>query len=160
MLGPADAPIEIVVFSDFECPFCKRAAAELKRIEVGRPGRVKIFFKHYPLAMHVSSVPAALAAEAARMQGRFWEMHDALFEHQGDLSPSLYPKLAAELGLDVARFAKDMASPEAAARITADQADGKKLRVDGTPFFVVNRVPFLGSYADLGARLDGMDGLK
>jgi protein-disulfide isomerase len=159
-MGPADAPIEIVVFSDFECPFCKRAAAELRRIQLRRPGRVKIFFKHFPLAMHANSVSAALAAEAARMQGRFWEMHDALFEHQGDLGPPVYPALAAEIGLDAARFAEDMASPEASARIAADQADGRKLRVDGTPFFVVNRVPFLGSYADLDARLDGMDGLK
>jgi len=157
-LGNEDAQIEVVVYSDFQCAFCKRAAAEIGRLVRRRPARIKVCFKHFPIARHAQSVNAAKAAEAARLQGRFWEMHDLLFAHAGELTGGVYERLASRLGLDVDRFLEDMASAETAERIAADTAEGRALGVDGTPFFFVNRTPFYGSYADLVKRLDGLHG--
>jgi protein-disulfide isomerase len=157
-LGPEQAPMEVVVFSDFECPFCKRAAVELKRIHVAKPGRVKIYFKHYPLEYHVHAVDAALAAEAARLQGKFWEMHDLLFSFSRELHSEIYGELAGEIGLDVDRFLADMESAAVATRVAADVAEGLALDVDGVPHFLLNRVPFRGSYSDLVEELESHGG--
>jgi protein-disulfide isomerase len=151
--GPAGAPTEIVVYSDFQCGFCKRAAAELERLSVRHPARLEIYYKHFPLASHPQALNAAKAAEAARLQGKFWEMHDLLFANAGLLTDASYAQLAARLGLDVARFEADFASPATAARIAADVAEGDRIGVDGTPFFVINRRPFYGSYSDLEREL-------
>jgi protein-disulfide isomerase len=158
--GPAGAPYEVVVFSDFQCPFCKRAAAELRRIHVGKPGRVAIYFKHFPLEYHPEALSAARAAEAARLQGRFWEMHDLLFEHARELHPGIYAAMAEKLGLDVARFEADMSSFAVQNRVAADIAEGDALGVDGVPFFLLNRVPFRGSYADLAEELESHGGAR
>ena len=155
-LGNKFAPIEIVVFSDFQCAFCKRAAAELKRIHHGRPHRVKIFFKHFPLKRHAHALKAAGAAEAAGLQGKFWEMHDLLFAHSHNLQDSTYELLAAKLDLDMERFKSDMESSGTKTRIAADKAEGEALGIKGTPFFLINRTPFRGSYRDLYERIDGL----
>jgi protein-disulfide isomerase len=154
MRGHAGAPNEIIVYSDFQCGFCKRAAAELERIALRHPARVEIFYKHFPLSIHPQATNAALAAEAARRQGKFWEMHDLLFANAGRLTDATYEELAARLGLDVGRFKADFASKETAARVAADRAEGEKIGVDGTPYFVINRRPFYGSYADLERALE------
>ena len=147
--GPEGAPTEIIVYSDFQCGFCKRAAAELERLEVKHPARLRVYYKHFPLPFHPQALNAAKAAEAARLQGKFWEMHDLLFANAGQLTDATYAQLAARIGLDVARFEADFASPAVAARVAADRDEGDKIGVDGTPFFVINRRPFYGSYADL-----------
>jgi protein-disulfide isomerase len=157
-LGPEGAPLEVVVFSDFQCPFCRRAAVELKRIHTARPGRVKIYFKHFPLEYHAQAANAARAAEAARLQGRFWEMHDLLFEYSRELHDGIYEAMAAEIGLDVARFGEDMGSFEVANRIAADIDEGDAIGVDGVPHFLLNRIPFRGSYADLVEELESYGG--
>ncbi len=159
-LGSAEAPIEVIIFSDFQCVFCKRAAAELKRIHHSRPNRIKVYFKHFPLSYHPHAVDAAKAAEAARLQDKFWEMHDQLFAHSAELAENTYSQLAEKLGLDVDRFVADMSSDEVANRVTADKAEGEALGVDGTPFIIINRTRFRGSYAYLAERLNGIDGLK
>ena len=159
-LGPEGAPYEIVVFSDFQCPFCKRAADELKRIHIAKPGRVKIYFKHCPLEYHPQSVNAALAAEAARLQGKFWEMHDLLFEYSAELHDGIYPAMAEKLGIDVARFEQDMASFEVQNRVAADVAESDVLGVDAVPYFLLNRVPYRGTYSDLTEELESHGGSR
>ena len=148
-LGPEDAPVEVIVFSDFQCSFCKRAAAELRRISTRRPGRVKFYFKHYPLSYHPQAINAAKAAQAAGAQGKFWEMHDLLYAHATELNDKIYTDLAARLDLDIKRFNADISSPQTADEVSADRALGEALGIDGTPYFFIDRVPFHGSYLDL-----------
>lgn len=155
LLGPNGAPTEIVVYSDFQCGFCKRAASELTRLHAKYPARLEVRFKHYPLEYHEQATNAAHAAEAARLQGKFWEMHDLLFANAGNLGKEgIYAELAARIGLDVARFEKEFASPATKAHVAADRAEGDAIGVDGTPFFLVNKRPFYGSYADLERLID------
>jgi protein-disulfide isomerase len=152
-LGDADAPATIVVFSDFQCPHCKRAAYEVRRLIEEHPGRFVAYHKHFPLSYHPFAEDAARAAEAARLQGAFWEMHDLLYAHAGELTADIWPRLAASLGLDVPRFERDRRSPETAARVLADAAEGDALGVDGTPFFFVDGTPVEGSWLVLLGRL-------
>ena len=148
-LGPKYAPVEVVVFSDFQCAFCKRAAAEMRRINTRRPGRVKFYFKHYPLSYHPQANNAARASQAAGAQGKFWEMHDLLYGHATELNDEIYADLAAQLDLDVKRFNADMSSSRIADEVSADRAKGEALGIDGTPYFFIDRIPFHGSYLDL-----------
>ena len=91
-----------------------------------------------PLSFHKNAPAAHAAAEAARMQGKFWEMHDAIFKNQRDLSTTTFEKYAAEIGIDVAKYKKDLASKELKARIDSDLAEARKLGVTGTPAFFIN----------------------
>jgi protein-disulfide isomerase len=136
--GPALAPVTIVVFSDFQCPFCSRVEPTLKQVEQAFPGKVRFTWRHQPLPFHPNAMPAARAAEAARVQGKFWEMHDKLFADQQALSDATYSKYAKELGLDLARFQKDAASEAAGKRIADDQALAAKVGASGTPTMFVN----------------------
>ena len=102
------------------------------------PGEVRVAFKHNPLGFHQNAMPAAKAAEAAGNQGKFWEMHDKIFENNKELSEDNYVKWAGEIGLDVEKFKKDMADPKLEARIKAQQAQGIKLGARGTPAFFIN----------------------
>lgn len=159
-LGNPDAPIEIVVFSDFQCAFCKRTAHELGRIVRTRPKRIKVFFKHFPLSYHPQAINAAKAAEAARLQGKFWPMHDQLFAQSEGLIDESYNKIAAEIGLDVERFASDMAKDTTRYRVAADRAEGEHLGIDGTPYIIINRRRFRGSHGDLSERVSGIEGFN
>jgi protein-disulfide isomerase len=153
-LGPAGAQAEVVVFSDFQCPFCKRAAAEMHRLHRARPNRAKFYFKHFPLGYHPQALQAAQAAEAARRQGKFWEMHDLLFANAQELNDESYRRLALELGLDVELFERDRASFDVQNRVAADRAEGEALGVDGVPYFLINGVPFHGAYDELAEQLE------
>ena len=136
--GPNSAPIKIVEWSDFQCPFCRRAGPTLAQIEKEYGDKVQIAFKHMPLSMHSKARPAHAAAEAAGMQGKFWEMHDLIFADQRGMSEEKYVEYAGQLGIDVEKFKKDVASKEVDARISADYAQATKLGVTGTPAFFVN----------------------
>jgi protein-disulfide isomerase len=143
--GPAVAPVTIVLFSDFQCPFCSKVEPVLKQIEKAYPREVRIVWKHLPLSFHPNALPAARAAEAARAQGKFWEMHDALFANQQGLSEPLYPRTAAELGLDVERFNKDLPSDGVARRIAEDQGLASAVGATGTPTLFVNCRKLVGA---------------
>jgi protein-disulfide isomerase len=148
--GKASAPVTLVEFSDFQCPYCARATPALKEIESAYPNDVRIVWKHFPLTFHPNAMPAALAAEAAREQGgaaKFWAMHDKLFGAQAALSPETYARYAHELGLDMARFQRDMASPKLRARVEEDAQLAQKMGVNGTPTFLVNGERVVGSNA-------------
>ena len=143
--GPADAALTVVVFSDFQCPFCSRVEPTLKELEQAFPGQVRVVWKHQPLGFHPNARPAALAAEAAREQGKFWPMHDKMFAAQQELSPAAYERWAREIGLDLPRFKASLASGRNKARIQEDDAQASRLGIDGTPTMVVNGEKVVGA---------------
>lgn len=136
--GPKSAGITIVEFSDFQCPYCSRVAPTIKQLQDIYKDYVQIVWKHYPLNMHNNALGAALAAEAAHDQGKFWEFHDKLFANQNKLSSEQLKKYAQELGLDTAKFEADLTSPEIKKRVGDDMAEARRLGVTGTPAFFVN----------------------
>jgi protein-disulfide isomerase len=136
--GAPMAPVTIVEFSDFQCPFCGAAHPDLSRLLREFDGQVKLVFKHFPLSAHSRAIPAARAAEAAAKQGKFWEMHDALFEHQRALEDADLERYAQLVGLDMERFKTDVASKEIEERVDADRKQGEALKLEGTPTVFVN----------------------
>lgn len=136
--GAADATIELVEFSDFQCPFCARVNPTLKRIEQVYGKDVRIVFKHLPLSIHPKAPDAHAAAEAAHRQGKFWAMHDLIFANQRAMSRENYLAYAEQIGLDVERFERDMASSEIRDKLAADSGQAASLGVTGTPAFFVN----------------------
>ncbi|MBX3271584.1 MAG: thioredoxin domain-containing protein [Sandaracinaceae bacterium] len=136
--GSPMAQVTIVEFSDFECPYCGRAHPMLQQVLREFEGRVRLVFLHFPLSNHPHAMPAARAAVAAGNQGRFWEMHDLLFEHQQQLEPEHLDRYAEELGLDMARFRADLESSRTQGRIEANKEMGRAAGVEGTPAIFVN----------------------
>ncbi len=136
--GPKNAPVTIVEWSDFQCPFCRRVGPTLDQIEKEYGDQVRIAFKHYPLSIHPKAPAAHAAAEAAHQQGKFWEMHDKIFANQAQMSPEKYEEYAQELGLDLAKFRKDRDSAQTKARVDGDAKAASGLGVTGTPAFFVN----------------------
>jgi protein-disulfide isomerase len=136
--GPATAPISLVEFSDFECPFCAETAPVVRQLLLAYPTQVRFAFKHYPLPMHKESPLAHEAALAAGDQGKFWEMHDLLFQTQSKLTREDLIAKAAQLNLDVPRFTKDLDTHRFKPQVESDRQEGNRLGVDGTPFFFIN----------------------
>ncbi len=145
VIGPAAARITLVEFSDFQCPYCIKAAGNLKIVMKAFPNDVKLIFKEFPLDSHSQAAGAAVAAIAAHRQGKFWQMHDALFAHRLDLSRKAILAMAGELGLDVNRFTADMDSPGAKREVARDMSDGEKAGVDATPTIFIDGRRYNGS---------------
>lgn len=143
--GKADAPVTIVEFSDFECPFCGRAQPTVKQIEQTYGDKVKLVFMHYPLPFHASAQKAAEASECALDQGKFWEMHDKMFDNQQALSVDQLKGYAKDLGLNTTQFNTCLDSGSKAKAISADMAKGQAAGVEGTPTFIINGVPVVGA---------------
>jgi protein-disulfide isomerase len=143
--GPKNAPVTIVAFSDFECPFCGRVNPTLKQIEDTYKGKVKIAFKHQPLPFHQNAKPAAMASLAAHEQGKFWEYHDKLFANQRALDRASLERYAQELGLNVAKFKAALDSNKFEAQVTADSQEGMRLGANGTPTFFINGRQLVGA---------------
>ncbi len=137
-LGPSPAKVVLLVFSDFQCPVCKRSAAATDQIAEEFPGDVRVEFWQHPLAMHRNSENAAVASLAAQRQGRFWEYHDALFENQSALDEASLTGYAERLGLDVERFKADYAAPELRTRAQSEAAAAEKFGAHSTPTFMMN----------------------
>lgn len=141
MLGAANAPVSIVVFTDFQCPYCKKLPPVLEKVQQDNPDTVKIFFKNMPLiSIHKMAEGAARAAIAAGNQGKFWPYHDKLFA-ANQLTPKKLEEFAEELGLDVEKFNTDMHSPETTRALQKDMYDAQKAGVEGTPSIFVNGWP-------------------
>jgi protein-disulfide isomerase len=136
--GPRDALVTVVVFSDFQCPFCGKVEPTLAQVMEAYQGRVRLVWKDFPLAFHPNAMPAALAARAAGEQGKFWEMHDRLFANQAALDRASLEKHAEALGLDLARFRAALDSEKNKAAVLADQHQGSVAGVAGTPAFFIN----------------------
>jgi len=136
--GPKNAPISVVLFSDFQCPFCGRVEPAISELEKAYPGKVRVAWKNYPLPFHNNAKPAAEAALAANEQGKFWEMHDILFKNQQALTAADLEKYAKEIGLDMGKFKAAIDSHKFAAQVEADTKQGAALGVQGTPAAFVN----------------------
>ena len=145
--GGKAAPVTIVEWSDFQCPFCNRAGPTLARIEKEYGDKVRLAFKHLPLSIHPQAQGAHAASEAAHRQGRFWDMHDKIFANQRDLAPATFERYAKELGLDVDRFKRDVASASVRKQIDSDLKQAQELGVSGTPSFFIKRSVSLGRTA-------------
>jgi protein-disulfide isomerase len=144
---PAPAPIEIVVFSDFQCPFCAHFATGVREVQSKGiedvPTTIK--FKHFPLSIHPAALLVHQAAVAAAEQGKFWEMHDLLFTHQAAVSRENLLLYAKSLKLDLDRFRRDLDSERTGQLIEADRVEGEKLGVQGTPAFFINGLRYSGT---------------
>ncbi len=147
-LTPAPFHVEVVLYSDFQCPFCARFARAFRELQArGVEGvETSVRFKHFPLdELHPAALLAHRAALAADAQGKFWEMHDLLFADQSSLTRAKVVQFAARLGLDAARFERDLESERVKQTIAADRADGMRLGVQGTPTFFVNGRGYSGA---------------
>src|ERR671914_1179303 len=144
--GPMDAPVTLVKYGDYECPYCGEAHPVLKELQERVGEQVRFVFRHFPLdTVHPRARRAAQAAEAAASQDRFWEMHDLLYERQGQLGEEDLMRYAAELGLDLRRFEEDLTNDHHAWRIEQDRLGGHRAGVRGTPAFFVNGVRYTGT---------------
>lgn len=144
--GKSDAPIMIVVFSDFQCPFSKRGTDTLHELIKRYGDKVTFVYKNLPLPFHPEAMPAAKAALAAGKQGKFYEYHDKLYEHQDTLGEDLYVQTAKDLGLNLTKFNADRNSKEIEDQIKADAAQANSIGFNGTPGFALNGVKILGAY--------------
>lgn len=136
-LGPADARVTIVEFSDYECPFCKRAEASIAEVKKVYGDKVRLAYRHYPLPFHANARPAALASLCANEQGKFWPYHDKLME-ASDLSAANLQQIASDLGLDRTKFDECVAANKYGDQIDKDLAAGQAAGVSGTPAFFIN----------------------
>lgn len=136
--GPKNAPVAVVVFSDFQCPYCARISPFLDQVLKIYPKEVKVVYKNFPLQSHRFSMQAAIAALAAHRQGKFWEMHDKIFENLSALNPDKLSEFAKEIGLDMDKFTKDISDPALRRQVDLDQQNGIQAEVAGTPTLFVN----------------------
>jgi protein-disulfide isomerase len=141
--GPLDAPVTLVEYGDFECPHCGRAYYIIKNVQAVLGDRLRFVFRHFPITtIHPHAQHAAEAAEAAGAQGRFWEMHDTLYENQGALDDANLIRYAETIGLDVRLFAAEMRTHKYAQRVREDFQSGIYSGVNGTPTFFINGVRY------------------
>ncbi|HKY33981.1 MAG TPA: thioredoxin domain-containing protein [Candidatus Polarisedimenticolia bacterium] len=137
--GDPKAPVTIVEFADFQCPYCASSVPLIRQVMDAFPGKVRFAYKHLPLvSIHPHARPAALASLEAAQQGKFWEMHDLLYENYRALDPASLNRYAQQVGLNMAEFEKAMASEEHKQAVEKDMADSQRAGVTGTPAFFVN----------------------
>ena len=149
--GPEKAPVTVTVFSDFQCPYCAKVSPLLDQVVSQYPKDVKVVHKNFPLKNHQFAMPAAIASLAAHRQGKFWEMHDNIFENYTALSEEKLTEFAKAIGLDMEKFAKDSKDPQLQQDVQAELQQGLKAEVRGTPTIFVN-----GRRVTTG----GLEGLK
>lgn len=153
--GPSSAPVTVAVFSDFQCPACSQWIEPIQSTMATYGNKIRFVFKHLPLPMHNNARKAALASEAANNQGKFWPMHDLLFQNQNALSRADLERYAGQLGLDLGKFKKDFDDPETRKRVDRDFQEANRIGVPGTPTFFID-----GMRADIAAphQLDALIG--
>jgi len=155
--GPADAPLTLVEYGDYQCPYCGAAYPVVKRLQKTLRKKLRFVFRNFPLTQaHPYALIAAETAEAAALQGKFWEMHDLLFEQQAVLEPDIIPTWAKMLGLDLEKLGNDISKGSVEERLKEDRLSGIRSGVNGTPTFFVNGVRFDGppDYNSLLAALE------
>ena len=148
--GGKDAAVTIVEFSDFQCPYCRAAEPALKQIRVKYGDKVKLVYMDFPLGMHQHAMDAAVAGRCAADQDKFWQFHDAIFADQSKLDAASLKADAAKVGVDTKKFNVCFAAKPGVAGINADQAEGQRLGVSGTPTFFVNGREMVGAGTDKG----------
>jgi protein-disulfide isomerase len=145
--GPADTAVTLVEYGDYECPYCGAAYPIVKQVQARMGERLRFVFRNFPITTsHPHAEQAAEAAEAAGAQGRFWEMHDLIYENQSHLGEQDLRAYAAELRLDLERFDQELAEHVRAARVREDFMSGVRSGVNGTPTFYINGVRHDESY--------------
>ncbi len=144
-LGPADAPVTIVEFTDFQCPFCKRSEDTVKQLRAHYGDKVRLVHMDFPLSFHSHAMDAAKAARCANEQGKFWPYRDALFADQSKLAPADLKATAKQLGLNTTQFDSCFDKGKYQAAIESDLAEGNKLGVDGTPAFFIDGRSLVGA---------------
>jgi len=156
--GAKNAPITIVEFSDFQCPFCKRVLPTIDKIMKDYKSKVRLAYRFNPLPFHKDAKPSANAAMAAQAQGKFWAYHDILFNNQQALTQKNFIKWAKQLKMNVAKFKKDMKNPANLKRIETDQGFARKNGAGGTPSFFINGVRLVGAqpYANFKEIIDAL----
>lgn len=143
--GPADAPVTMVEYGDYECPYCRAAFRDVRVLADQHPADIRFVFRNFPIPqLHPHAAQAAQAAEAAAAQGRFWDMHDLLLQPYSQLDADSLVTYAEVIGLDIARFRREITQETYAARIAADVEEGLRNGVNATPKFYVD-----------GERVDG-----
>jgi protein-disulfide isomerase len=147
-MGPATAPITLVEFSDFQCPYCSKAVAQINATLKAYPNDVRLIFKQYPLVeLHPAAAISAAASLAAHAQGKFWPMHDVMFANRPKLSRESILAWAKEIGLDMKRFTADLDSDAIKKAVARDRANGDKAGVEGTPTVFLNGQRYNGDLA-------------
>ena len=145
--GRIDAPLQLIVYGDYECPYTRRALIQIRTVRADLGDNLVFVFRNFPLIeIHPHAIHAARAAEAAEEQGKFWEMHDMLFEHQRALTDGALLDYARQLGLDETRFSRDRESESVLTKIETDVDSGESSGVQGTPALFVNGRFHRGSY--------------
>jgi len=139
-MGPADAPVTIIQFAEYQCPYCGKARESLQEVEKNYPGKIRFVFRDFPLGFHDRAIPAAVAANCAEKQGKYWEVHDALMSNQRALEDADLERAAREAKLDVDKWQECRKDPSIETEIRKDMADGQKAGVSGTPAFFINGV--------------------
>jgi protein-disulfide isomerase len=145
--GPATAAVILVQYGDYECPYTRQSTTVVRAIQQQLGDQLRFVFRNFPLIdIHPHALHAALAAEAAASQGKFWEMHDYIFHHQHTLEDVDLARFAETLGLDLQQYARDMAAQRHLPRIEEDVEGGERSGVQGTPTFFINGVMYRGSW--------------
>jgi protein-disulfide isomerase len=145
--GPATAPVTLVEYGDFECPYCAAAHVIIKKTQEIMADQMRFVFRHFPLTqIHPHAEPAAEASEAAGAQGHFWEMHDLLYENQPNLDAWHLLQFAEELELDTKRFVRELEERVYHDRVREDFMSGVRSGVNGTPAFFINDIRYDGSW--------------
>ena len=148
-LGDEHAPVELVEFGDYQCPDCGHAYQIIKNIQQKLAGKLKFIFRNFPSAEnHPDAMGAAIAAEAAALQGKFWEMHDILFENQNNLDAASLVEYAKRIGLNVGEFEAELENPASNEKVDNDFESGSRSRVESTPAFFINGVMYEGSWEE------------
>ena len=147
--GNEKAAVELVEYGDYQCPHCGHAYPIIKSVQKKLGNKIKFVFRNFPLSeIHPNATNAAVAAEAAALQGKFWEMHDIIFEHQEHLGDTHLIKYAAQVGLDVAQFQVDFDKPLVQEKVENDFESGVMSGVNGTPTFFINGERYNGSWEE------------
>ncbi len=145
--GPETAAVTLVQYGDYECPYTRQSTTIVRAIQQQLGDQLRFVYRNFPLTeIHPHALHAALAAEAAAAQGKFWEMHDYIFHHQHTLEDSDLAQFAEAVGLDMQQYARAMAEQRALARIEEDVEGGERSGVQGTPTFFINGVLYRGSW--------------
>jgi len=143
--GPADAPVTIIEFSDFQCPYCRRAEPILEQVMKRYAGKVRLVYRHFPLGIHPLARGAALGAVCADRQGHFWDFHQRLFANGADLGPKGLLSVASKLGLDPKAWQACTTDEAARRKVERDLQAGHDAGVTGTPAFFINGIPLKGA---------------
>lgn len=156
----ATGNVTVLEFSDFQCPFCKQSYPIIEKLRQRYGDEIMIKYKHFPLPMHEYAMDSAIASECARLQGKFWEYHNVLFENQNSLSTASLKKYAQKLNLDTEKFDSCLDNKETIAKVQKDFNEGNKLGVSGTPTFFINDKKIEGGmpYDQFVIAIDGVLG--